>query len=703
MNNTASKANSVFAAVMMTVIACLSYMALTGGPTNRLSPAIIILGTILYVYLGFRLKKLTDRINNKKDIPAYVITAVYFVLLVIASRLLTDMPVHSLADIQHEALTLLEKGKYSGSGHFAEYRQEIPMVLLHALVYAAGRLFGIRNYLYAGGIFTSFSIAAASLGLYFLVKHFKNSSDALWVMIAFVTNPVFFIYASNSDSNIVSMPWILWGNLLILKAFKDQTSVKKSRILLAAGAAVAAVSAVMLPENLIPTIAVVIYIFASKKGGKKAFAYLLIPVYLVLIMSLTDIALALGYKTDKDACFPPEHYVVIGINQYSRGWYSDYPIRLTRKFETYSEKREGDIEKIKESFDYMGVSDFANHTATKWKSTWGQGVAKESDLVGIRLPGTLYDYTVGSRSALFDYLIQVIRSGFLIFMLIAVTGDFIKKEKILSPFMLCFAIAVVFQMFWETSSISALKYIPWMLMFMPQAAEHIESAAAGIKKQITPEASAITGILVRSLAVGLTIINILVFATVRNGAVRDVDEYEDMVVFQGNQFAPKLSQLENNRYVQTFTAKREFNVISFNARIDTDSEKIFTIAIRDKNNKVVMREYFGQHDFNRYSSAVFKLDNTIKAGDYELIIKPIDYNRKIKKDPIVMSKIDYSPDRTLRANNRILNEDLNMQITCCRYRTMLPRKAFYGFTGLIILTEIGCTAELFIRKKKTGK
>ena len=113
-----------------------------------------------------------------------------------------------------------------------------------------------------------------------------------------------------------------------------------------------------------------------------------------------------------------------------------------------------------------------------------------------------------------------------------------------------------------------------------------------------------------------------------------------------------------------------------------------------------MRRYFGQHDFNRYNSAEFKSDEMIKAGDYELIIKPLDYNKKIKKEPLVMSSLDFTPDRSLRANNRILNEDLTMQITKRKYRTMLPRKVFYGVTGIVILIEAGCCLSLFSKKKK---
>lgn len=697
------KTNMIFVASVMTALVAISYMALTGGPTNRLNPAIVILGTIVYVFLGFKLKKLTDKLGSKKDIPAYVITGIYLVLLVAASLLLTDMPIHSLADIRHEALRLLEKGSYSGSDYFAEYRQDIPMVLVHALIYSIGHLFGIGNYLYTGCIFTSLSIAASALGLYFLVKHFRNSSDALWVMIAFVTNPLFFLYASYSDGNILSMPWMLWGSLLILKAFDEDISKVKSRILLAAGSLLTAAGVIMIHENLTIVAGIVLYILISKKGRRKAFAYILIPVYLGMIMISTDIALVLGYKTDKDMCFPPEHYIVIGINQYCRGWYSDYPIRLTRSFPTYKEKVDGDIEKIKESFDYMGLSDFLNHTANKWRNTWSNGFSKESDLSAMRLPGTLYDYTIGSRSILFDYFLQVIRSGYLIFMLTAVTGRFIRKEKGTDPFILIFAVTTLFQMFWETGNLPSMKYIPWMLAFMPKAAEQLEWAGSEIKKKITPEISAKTGILVRSIAVGLTVINVLVFVTVRNNAVRDVKEYEDAVVLHYDQFAPKMSQLENNRYIQTFKAKREFNVISFSARMDIESDKIFSIALRNAEKKIVMRRYFGQHDFNRYNSAEFKSDEMIKAGDYELIIKPLDYNKKIKKEPLVMSSLDFTPDRSLRANNRILNEDLTMQITKRKYRTMLPRKVFYGVTGIVILIEAGCCLSLFSKKKKTGK
>lgn len=699
MRKTAANANSVFLASVMVVLACITYMALTGGPSNRLSPAIIILGTILYLFLILKAKKLTDRISCRKNIVPFVIAGVYLILLFAASMLLTAMPFQALADIRYEALKLLEKGRYSGSDHFAEYRHEIPMVFVHAFIYGAGRLTAM-NYLHAGNIAASLSIAATSLGLYFTVKHFRNASDALWVMLAFVTNPVFFLYASYTDSNILSMPWVLFGNLLILKAFSADISKGKSRLLLAAGAAVSTVSFIMLPENLIPVIVVVIYLLFSKTDRKKMFAYILIPVSLVLILTMTDIALALGYKTDRDANFPPEHYIVIGINQYTRGWYSNYPIRLTRSFPTYSDKKSGDRDKIKESFEYMGLSDFMNHTASKWKMTWGQGVVKEDDLSAAARPGTLYDYTLGTRSVLFDYVLQAIRSGYVILMLIAVTGDFIKQEKKKNLFLMIFAAAVVFQMFWETRSIVTLKYLPWMLMLLPDASEHIKSAGEYIRSKLSPEGESYGSVFVRSLAVGLTIINILVFATVRNGAVRDIDAYEDMVVFQPGLYSPKLSRMENSRFVQTFTAKREFNVISFNANLDIESDKIFSLAVRNSAGNVVVRKYFGQHNFNRYESVVFKLDNMIKAGDYELIIKPIDYNRRIRKNPVTVSSLDYSPDRTFKVNNRILNTDLNMTITRRKYRTMLPRKVFYGFTGLVILTEAACAASFFVRKKK---
>ena len=704
--------NRLFLGVMFLFLGIQLYMAFTGGSSNYANHVYLITGGFVYIILGLKIKKFIDKKELKTNTAAYLAAAVYFVLLVLSALFLTVTAFYDLNNIQQEAVSMMNhdtsmlggKDSFSGSSYYSTYSNQIPSTMLLYYMYKIGYLFGSRDYMLTGSIFNSLGLALTALAVYFIVKLKFKRSTALWTMLMFIVNPMFYVYASYSYTDTLSMPWALWGNYFFLKAFigrEDKKFKVRDFIFALLGAFLMFIGFKIRATGIIVVVALTFCILVYHFGKKRLLLAMLIPGFLAVSLMVGSVSDYLGFDVDKDVELPPFHFIVMGTYEPRNGWFMGELVKYSADIPGYDNKVDAELEHIKRNLEYMGPTGFINLIRVKWRYIWAEGNAKSSTFKSMREGGTVYDYAIGDNAVYYNHLVQVNRIGILFFMLAATAGDFLTKKKKMNPWLLTYFGGVLFYFFWETHNRYSLCFTPWMVMLMPVAEAYISSLSERAKEKFT-DGYAKRGL--QAVAIVLIAMTGMMLLRSYNEFSRDPSVHDDVIIYQVGD-DPRLSSLDRNRYVQTFSTSNDFNVLGFAFKKDTDEGK-FSIELKQAD-KYIAKKVFEPSELIEESKLEWVLPVTCHPDsktEYTLIINALDY---VKPDEVPEQEdfMDVSPDRTLSINDVPVNSDIQLMAYNRTERVTIPKPVFFTSVVIYIGLEIFCVKELWALRprKKAGK
>lgn len=676
-----------------------------------LETIVLLIGTFIYICLLFRIKHWMNYrlFTEHGDILAIIICVMYFVVLLVAANLFVVIPQYDLNNLQREACLMLEKdfslfgGKdaFSGSFYFSECSAQIPVTILLYWVYKIFYLLGIENYVFAGSLFNCLCIALTALACYFLVKMESNIQNALLVLLVFILNPIFYIYASYSYTDTLSMPWAMWGAYCFLQGMQTKKDAKKRIVcvfggflLLLTGMTIRATAGILL-------IALIGYALFEKWGKRKVLLLLIVPAFLLLSVIKENTFNYYGFNIDHNAEFPVTHWVMMGTNEEKSGWYSGDDVAYTRFFSSYDDKVEGNLEVIQNRLKQMGIDGTCRLMLKKIGTIWSAGDNMSTTFASMRNQGAFYRYTVGSSSIFYRYVLQINRCGLLLMMLLATIKALFKKNRIFSPWSITFFGAVIFYLLWEVHNRYSLSFVPWMVIFIPEGIACIDEFVFLLRKVKTMSEKHIM-MLWEIVGIALVFVTILLYASNWEKYVIMESTYEDKIIFQRNRDYGTIDDIGLSEIKQTFVTGNKYNQVElYFVNNKVVSNKKYRFQLLAENGDIIYSDIFSYDDIESDGNIRFEFRSIYPKGrtQYTIGISVVEPEGEHSIGVYAATYIDMLPDGIMLIDGEEQKKDMQMIVYNVTERTYTSKNIFLVLIIMTFLLELMC----FIPGFKRGK
>lgn len=224
-------------------------------------------------------------------------------------------------------------------------------------------------------IILSCTLTQLSIGLIYITMNrlWGRKKASLLGIVLLVASPLY-LYATFAYTDTFSLPLIA-GQIYFYSRFKTEEG-KKKWISLIIAAVLGAFGFKLKMTVAFVLIAIVIDIFIQ--GNIKNFVRSLVLICLttISIIFLLNSVLLKQYKFIPELKeryqFPYEHWVMMSLNV--GGGYHQEDVNYTMSFDSYDERRQADIDKIRERIENMGIMGTVRHIfCDKTVRTWSMG------------------------------------------------------------------------------------------------------------------------------------------------------------------------------------------------------------------------------------------------------------------------------------------------------------------------------------------
>ena len=517
-----------------------------------------------------------------------------------------------------EAIGLFRQGKIGIAdldGYFARYANNHAAVILTYWILRLFRLTGIVGADFSGAVLALqyvniFFSDLAFLGVYRILRRWRNDSEAGAFVFYMILNPLTYVWMPFYYTNTLSMPFAVWGCYFFLAAvtgvhsrdvavtdagvWKRKKQVQEalfsvlSAALFAVGIRLRATVGIM----MIACVIVVICMKGKKKPFRKwcvmagAFALSFV------LVTQTSVLITKQYMAfdDTDTKFPVTHWVAMGLSHL--GIFSTHDEFQTMEMQTAQEKRAYTCMKIRKRVSEMGPDGVAALYMKKLSDTFADGTAVYYDGLSVgRNDGMLWQCIYGDyRDPLLwltqaSYLLSVAGGLFLCLRLWQASatkkedGDsgLQNKDAVLFAFLLVLLGSWLFQMIWEAGTIYSIG-----LMYANglTAAVFLSGACDAVWKKSTVSFG------LAALAVSGTLLSVVAFCRgeYEKSTIR-VYQYMFPYMYDTDAYMP-LSQGET--LCQTFVTDKRFSEIAIMAYnpAGEESDVTFRVSLSDENGEV---------------------------------------------------------------------------------------------------------------------
>ena len=411
-------------------------------------------------------EKLADRLWK---LCIYIGVPLYTAGLIWYSARMTIIPQYDLNEVQAEALRLAAGGTGAWSSYFMTFPHQIPVTLILAAAYRLGMAVGVNDFYMAGNAANALALGLSALGTLLLAGRLMQKPAAITVFLFFVCNPIWFLYVSWTSTDTFCIPFALWGLYFLIKS--EEKGYRPA--FLAAGFGLLFVSMGIRAVNIVLVIAWFLHLcFRENRRNIAKAALMAALIYAGLTAAYRGVCSAVEAPYDSEARFPVSHWVMMGLNRDTAGSFAEADYQFTLQTEGYEAKKEKTMEQAAERLQEMGAGGLLAHGAEKLRLTWSEGYCIESTWYNVKAPGTVYDFSVGTRSGGVQYLCQVFRVLLFAGLLGAscrglLTPQLLERRhsggKISGAFLMtAFLGAIAFYLLWESGQRYSLSFIPWL-------------------------------------------------------------------------------------------------------------------------------------------------------------------------------------------------------------------------------------------------
>lgn len=685
------------------------YGALSYSPAD-LKPIVLIIGSIIYIgglyklYQVFSKKHFTDR---RVMLYGSILVVLFFVALCIYTYYCTISPSYDLIHIRQEAYAMVTgRDELRDVKYYNRYPNNIAITLIMAAVYKVAQVLGVHNYSLAGNVFGSLMIAMTAWICFCTVKKCRNKESALLVLVIFVTNPLFYLYASYYYSDIICMPIAMLMIYLFVSSCKENRKPLWYATLALCGF-VGMIGYKVRATLIILLVAIVVWTFFKKNIRQTVLTALILIVGMIPgLLVMNTVYQKADVTSDKNTEFPITHWLMMGLNETSGGKYSQDDFKYTSSLTTYEEKVDGNLAQIKERLSEQGISGTIDHAKEKLAIVWSDGFGVPNLFAEQENYGKAYEYSIGSKSIFLRYYAQICRSSMFFLLVLVLVASLRKKKPDISFFFISFFGAILFYLLWEANERYSLSFLPWLLVLLADGIVELRKASKIKGIQFITEDQRVhvwnKDAKARGFAIVLLFVSVtMMVSNVRTytGAPKEVQE--TVASIPSISKCTEMLTVGNNEIEQTMRAEKAFNQIQL--RVDdakVSSTTSYTMSIYDGKKKV-REAAFTSDEVNGTMWLTLSFD-TITPKDETVYTIRITSKDASEENSIRMQSNWYinSQSSTLLVDGKKLENRLNMKLGRTYTRTYSSMRVYAGVCAAILITELVLLYPLFTVRKK---
>ena len=428
--------------------------------TNRsydyLNPLVLIVGSIVYLLLLIKLYKVIIKLDDKKKkIIVGILLGLQFILLLISAFVISSIPQVDLIHILTEINSLNDTGSILNSVYYSVYPNNRFLLII---LYGLQKIIPIGNQILFS-LLSTICISVMSLFTYKTVNKVWDLNKGLLSLFICVLSPIFYLYVSYYYTDVLMLPFASILIYLIVKT-KDEKNLKSNVLYGILIGIIAIIGYKIRAVAIFILVAYFVYLIFTKKIliVLKKFAPIIIGAILT-ITCIDTIENKFFTNVNVDKEFPMTHWIMMGVNEKSYGYYSQDDYNLSSSASNVSERTDLNIKEIKNRLSDLGPFGTVKLLVVKLVSVWGKGdysYQKYLELVNDFNPS--YSYLLEDKNIVINYLLQFSKIVVMFMAIISLINIYKSGKK--SIIAISLFGAVFFYLVWEVCPRYGLSFLP---------------------------------------------------------------------------------------------------------------------------------------------------------------------------------------------------------------------------------------------------
>lgn len=645
---------------------------------NYLNPVVLILGSIIYLLLLIKLYKFIIKLDEKKKrIIVGILLGLQFVLLIVSSYIISSIPQVDLIHVLTEINSLNDTGTILNNTYYSVYPNNRFLLII---LYGLQKIIPISNQILFS-LLGTICISVMSLFTYKTVNKVWDINKGLLSLFICVLSPIFYLYVSYYYTDVLMLPFASTLLYLIVKT-KNEENLKFNVLYGLLIGIIAIIGYKIRAVIIFILVAYFVYLIFIKKIliVLKKF----VPIIIGAILTITCISTIennffTNVNVDKE--FPMTHWIMMGVNEKSNGYYSQDDYNLSSSASNVSERTDLNIKEIKNRLSDLGLFGTVKLLVVKLVSVWGKGdysYQKYLELVNNFNPS--YRYLLEDKNIFINYLLQFSKIVVIFMAIISLINIYKSGKKSIIAISL-FA-AVFFYLVWEVCPRYGLSFLPWLILIGTCSYDTLNINYEKFK-------------FYKYFKWIILALTLALFAFGFN-KYTGISYKENMVAKDSVSKAKYISLNKEMVITQTLDLYDTFNKIRLKFRFNEIEENTtYKLELLNQLNEILYKQEFKTNELKNNKYTVFNLDKTYEKGKY-IIKLSSDSSSNLEVYVAYKEKFDYYPDGILEVNGKEETGDLMFEVVNNEEREIYT---YLEYVTIMILT-LGMEVIVLFRKKE---
>lgn len=648
--------------------------------TNRsydyLNPLVLIVGSIVYLLLLIKLYKVIIKLDDKKKkIIVGILLGLQFILLLISTFVISSIPQVDLIHILTEINSLNDTGSILNNVYYSVYPNNRFLLII---LYGLQKIIPISNQILFS-LLSTICISVMSLFTYKTVNKVWDLNKGLLSLFICVLSPIFYLYVSYYYTDVLMLPFASILIYLIVKT-KDEKNLKSNVLYGSLIGIIAIIGYKIRAVAIFILVAYFVYLIFTKKTliVLKKFA----PIIIGAILTITCIGTIenkffTNVNVDKE--FPMTHWIMMGVNEKSYGYYSQDDYNLSSNASNVSERTDLNIKEIKNRLSDLGPFGTVKLLVVKLVSVWGKGdysYQKYLELVNDFNPS--YSYLLEDKNIVINYLLQFSKIVVMFMAIISLINIYKSGKK--SIIAISLFGAVFFYLVWEVCPRYGLSFLPWLILIGTCSYDTLNTNYEKFK-------------FYKYFKCIILVLTLALFAFSFNKYTGI--SYKENIVAKDSVTKVKYISLNKEAVItQTLDLYDSFNKIRLKFKVNEIDDATYKLELITKN-EVVYEKDFKKNDLKDKKYTDFYLDKTYEGGSYTARLSS-DSASDLEVYIAYKEKFDYYPNGILEVNEKEETGDLMFEVVNNEERGIYT---YLEYMTIMILT-LGMEVIVLFRKKE---
>ena len=643
---------------------------------DYLNPLVLIVGSIVYLLLLIKLYKVIIKLDDKKKkIIVGILLGLQFVLLLISTFVISSIPQVDLIHILTEINSLNDTGSILNNVYYSVYPNNRFLLII---LYGLQKIIPISNQILFS-LLSTICISVMSLFTYKTVNKVWDLNKGLLSLFICVLSPIFYLYASYYYTDVLMLPFASILIYLIVKT-KDEKNLKSNVLYGSLIGIIAIIGYKIRAVAIFILVAYFVYLIFTKKTliVLKKFA----PIIIGAILTITCICTIenkffTNVNVDKE--FPMTHWIMMGVNEKSYGYYSQDDYNLSSSASNVSERTDLNIKEIKNRLSDLGPFGTVKLLVVKLVSVWGKGdysYQKYLELVNDFNPS--YSYLLEDKNIVINYLLQFSKIVVMFMAIISLINIYKSGKK--SIIAISLFGAVFFYLVWEVCPRYGLSFLPWLILIGTCSYDTLNTNYEKFK-------------FYKYFKCIILVLTLALFAFSFNKYTGI--SYKENIVAKDSVTKVKYISLNKEAVItQTVDLYDNFNKIRLKFKVNEIDDATYKLELITKN-EVVYEKDFKKNDLKDKKYTDFYLDKTYEGGSYTVRLSS-DSASDLEVYIAYKEKFDYYPNGILEVNEKEETGDLMFEVVNNEERGIYT---YLEYMTIMILT-LGMEVIVLFRKKE---